>query len=145
MGDYTVIHSFNKLIGLIGGAMTLIFGLSPVYGAASYSEALEKYCLGCMWSVNGDTYAGIQWNEKSMAKPSKATLDALRTTVETERQNAECVAHAKKLLADSDWTVAADSPLTNKTEWLTYRASLYNLIKTPVAKPSYPVAPTLKW
>lgn len=43
--------------------------------------------------------------------------------------------HRNKLLAESDWTVMADSPLseTKKTEWKTYRQALRDITKT--AKP----------
>jgi len=49
------------------------------------------------------------------------------------------------LLAESDWTQAVDSPLTDekKAEWITYRAALRNL---PTDKdwpdPTWPTKPT---
>ena len=43
--------------------------------------------------------------------------------------------HRNKLLAESDWTVMPDSPLSEstQTEWKTYRQSLRDITKT--AKP----------
>ena len=40
--------------------------------------------------------------------------------------------HRNKLLAESDWTVMEDSPLseTKKTEWETYRQALRDITKT---------------
>ena len=49
-----------------------------------------------------------------------------------------------KLLADCDWTQAADSPLTStkKTEWATYRAALRNL---PAVDAKWPNHEEITW
>ena len=38
------------------------------------AEALEHFCPGKQWSLNGDTYEGLVWHEKT-GKPSKSQLN----------------------------------------------------------------------
>ena len=56
-----------------------------------------------------------------------------------------CKIQAKSLLQASDWASLPDVNLTNKDEFLSYRATLRNLVLNPVVDPQFPTEPTPIW
>ena len=52
---------------------------------------------------------------------------------------------AEELLLDSDWSVLPDVPLSNKTEWETYRSVLRQIAINPTVDPVWPVKPQSIW
>jgi hypothetical protein len=58
---------------------------------------------------------------------------------------ARCKQIAKTLLQATDWATLSDVNLTNKDEFLTYRATLRNLVLNPVTSPEFPSEPTPIW
>ena len=83
-------------------------------------------------------------------RPFTAAEETARDAEETEAQNSKVPNAWKlirnkrnKLLTDSDWTQASDSPLTDEVQasWATYRETLRNLpANTP--DPDSPTWPT---
>ena len=74
------------------------------------------------------------------------TLDQKLWINSPERVKDDIRFNRSKLLADSDWTQLADSPLTSskKTEWATYRQSLRDLTDNidSSGKVTYPTDPS---
>ena len=64
----------------------------------------------------------------ALQKKSQSTIDAMERTEAQERLRRK----RNQMLANSDWTQAADSPLTDaqKTEWRTYRQALRDITDT---------------
>ena len=52
---------------------------------------------------------------------------------------------AERLLLDSDWSVLSDVPLSNKSEWETYRSALRQIAISPTVNPVWPVKPQSIW
>lgn len=50
-----------------------------------YTLILSTKYLGTQWSLNGDTYAGLEWMDDT-PKPTQAELDALWPQVQYETQ-----------------------------------------------------------
>jgi hypothetical protein len=48
-----------------------------------YAAILSRKYFGKEWTLNGDLYEGLIWNEKT-AKPTQKTLDDLWPQVQTE-------------------------------------------------------------
>ena len=77
----------------------------------------------------------------------ETTRDAEEATWE-ERKPARAMSHLRTernaLLASSDWTQAADSPLTDevKATWATYRQELRDIPETHASNPDAVVWPT---
>jgi hypothetical protein len=65
--------------------------------------------------------------------------------VTTQAQKDACKAQAKTLLAASDWASLSDVDLTNKADFITYRAALRSLALNPVENPTFPTEPTPIW
>lgn len=56
-----------------------------------------------------------------------------------------CRNNAKFKIEQVDWSVLPDVNLSNKNEFVVYRAALRNLILNPVADPVWPTEPTPIW
>jgi len=57
----------------------------------------------------------------------------------------QCKEEAKKRIAACDWSVLPDVGLANVAAFQTYRAALRELIKNPVAEPTWPTEPEPIW
>ena len=57
----------------------------------------------------------------------------------------QCKEEAKKRIATTDWAVLPDVGLANVAAFETYRAALRELIKNPVAEPTWPTEPEPIW
>lgn len=63
----------------------------------------------------------------------------------TQTKKYACKAQAKRLLANSDWSVLPDVALENKATFESYRATLRSLVLNPVENPTFPDEPTAVW
>lgn len=57
----------------------------------------------------------------------------------------DCVNIAKSLIAAADWAMLSDVNLSNREDFVAYRATLRQLILNPVADPVWPTEPTPVW
>lgn len=59
----------------------------------------------------------------------------------------KCKETARKLLADSDWAVTPDvqAALENPLDWINYRETVRRIFLNPIAHPSFPVLPEVRW
>lgn len=82
-------------------------------------------------NITGTTYADISWGQGS-TPIDETTLMAKATQLEAEADLNELRKTRDRLLAASDWTQGADSPLSDsdKTAWATYRQSLRDITNT---------------
>ena len=110
----------------------------------NYSAILILNYPGAQWSLNGDSYEGLDWLD-STPKPTQAELDALWIPTQEADSKAANKATASSLLAGTDWTTIADvaSPtnnpyLGNQSEFIAYR----NVIRAIAV---YPPAGDIVW
>lgn len=109
-----------------------------------YALILSVNYAGKAWTLNGDSYAGLDWQDSS-PKPTQAELDALAIPTETTVAKANCKSTAKSLLAASDWSVLPDVQITNKAAFDNYRAILRGYVISPVTDPTWPTEPQPVW
>jgi len=65
--------------------------------------------------------------------------------VTEQAQKDACKDKAKALLAASDWAVLPDVGLSNQDAFVFYRLNLRNLVKSPVADPTWESEPIPVW
>ena len=109
-----------------------------------YTKILSLNYPGAQWSMDGDSYEGLDWLD-STPKPTQAELDALWIPTQEADSKAANKATASSLLAGTDWTTIADvaSPsnnprLGNQSEFIAYR----NVIRAIAV---YPPAGEIVW
>ena len=77
-------------------------------------------------SVNADDINQITWLNGTSPIPKDQIL-AILPQVELDNALDNLRAKRNKLLADSDYIVLSDSPVADKSNWLTYRQSLRDI------------------
>jgi len=77
---------------------------------------------GAEWSLNGDSYDGLDWLADS-PKPTLDELEAAWPAVRDARAWAEVRAERDALLAACDWTQVTDAPVDAQV-WAGYRQAL---------------------
>ena len=99
-------------------------------------------------SVSGDDINTITWENGTPPIPKEQIL-AIIPQVELDMALDNLRAKRNKLLADSDYIVLADSPITpaKKSEWMNYRTALRNLTQgldtiEKVNNVAYPLKPS---
>lgn len=108
-------------------------------------EALISLAPGAEWALtNNNDYNTLVWLS-STTKPSKAEVDAEVARLKAAEPLKKCKDEAKRRIAASDWSVLPDVGISNVAEFETYRAALRELIKNPVANPSFPTEPEPVW
>ena len=117
-----------------------------------YTAILMLNYPGTQWSLNGDTYEGLDWLDAT-PKPTQAELDALWVPTQEALSKAANKATASQLLAKTDWTTIADvaSPsntpyLGNQAEFIAYRNTIRPFaVYPPAGAIVWPVPPAEVW
>ena len=117
-----------------------------------YAAILSLNYIGAQWSLNGDSYEGLEWHD-STPKPTQAELDALWIPTQEADSKAANKATASSLLACTDWTTIADvaSPtnnpyLGNQADFIAYRNVIRAIaVYPPAGQVTWPTAPTEIW
>lgn len=112
---------------------------------ATVTQALKSLHPTAAWGITNDEYNTLQWFDTVIAKPTKAEVDAEIARLDAEAPFKQCKDEAKKRIAASDWSVLPDVGISNVSAFETYRAALRELIKNPVANPSFPTEPEPVW
>ena len=79
------------------------------------------------WVCRGDTYAGLEWLDKSQTKPTEDEVNAKIAELEAAEPARQVREIRDRLLAESDWTQSRDVVLLNDTTWKQYRQDLRDL------------------
>lgn len=97
------------------------------------------------WSWTGDNYSDLEWLDVLQTKPTENEINKEFDRLKLEEPKQNCKNKAKKLIANSDWSVLPDVNITNKSEFELYRTQLRNLIINPVEDPIFPEEPNPIW
>jgi hypothetical protein len=89
-------------------------------------EAILKLNPTASVSVNADDINQITWHNGTPPIPKEQILTIL-PQVELDMALDNLRAKRNKLLIDSDYVVLADSPITDKANWITYRQALRDI------------------
>jgi hypothetical protein len=111
-------------------------------------KAIKKINPNAEFTINADDINQITWLNGTTPIPKEQIL-AIIPQVELDMALDNLRAKRNKLLADSDYIVLADSPITpvKKSEWMTYRTALRNLTQgldtiEKVNNVAYPLKPS---
>jgi len=106
----------------------------------SKARALSELRPGERFSLVGDDYAGLSW-EDTTPKPTEAEIDAKLSEIVANEPWRELRSERNGRLAASDWSQVADAPV-DKAAWATYRQALRDL-PANTTDPLNPVWPEL--
>jgi len=121
--------------------------------SATIADALAVLTPNAQWALTGDTYAGLNWLDTTIAKPTEEAVTAEQLSLNAQAPLNACKKQATELLYETDWTTIADvsdptksNPyLKNPTAFINYRSQLRRLAVYPVANPTWPTKPTEQW
>jgi hypothetical protein len=106
-------------------------------------QAIQNLVPGAVVVIHGDDT--IEWQNPTIAPVTQDQIDAEVSNIQNQEQLNRCIAQAKKLLSDTDYSQLADVNLVNKTEFAQYRSLVRAMAITPVPDPVFPTAPTPIW
>ena len=111
-----------------------------------YTLILTNKYKGKKWSLDGDSYEGLEWLDES-PKPTKEELDSQWEEVQSITKKQNCKTKAKQLLINTDWSAFLDiqNELDNYNEFATYRNQVRNLYLNPIENPVFPIEPIARW
>ena len=99
----------------------------------TYADCIVELVPGAEWSITGNKYGSITWNNNSFTKPTLEEIKAKKTELENVLPMKILREERDFLLEQTDKYALPDYPHINDTkkiEWLTYRQSLRDLTKT---------------
>jgi hypothetical protein len=89
-------------------------------------KAIKKINPTAQFSINADDINQITWYNETPPIPKEQIL-AILPQVELDTALDNLRAKRNKLLIDSDYVVLADSPITDKANWINYRQALRDI------------------
>jgi hypothetical protein len=90
------------------------------------SRAIKKINPNAQVIVNAEDINQITWLNGTSPIPKEQILSIL-PQIELDMALDNLRAKRNRLLADSDYVVLADSPVTDKSNWITYRQALRDI------------------
>ena len=93
------------------------------------ASALVALKPGALWTLRGDTYSGLDWQDSGQTKPTETEI----TNKITELDAVEAVRLLRiqrdRLLKECDWVVtkALETGVAESDAWKTYRQALRDL------------------
>lgn len=109
------------------------------------SNALYSLTPDAQWTISNNDYSTVIWHSPEITQPTESQVQAEITRLTNQAPLDACVTEAKKLLADSDWSMLSDVNISNKAEFETYRAAVRALVFNPVVEPVFPTEPQPVW
>ena len=93
-------------------------------------EALKELKPEAIWTLNGNNYSDLIWQDSSMTKPSEAEINAKISELDAAESMRLLRKERNSLLNKTDWTQNDDVPTETQTKWQTYRQQLRDLPAT---------------
>ena len=93
------------------------------------SDALLQLKPGAEWSVNGNTYEGINWLDKTQTKPTEDEVNKKIDELKAAEPMNLLREERARLIAQSDWMIvrAKETSTNIPAAWKTYRQALRDL------------------
>ena len=93
------------------------------------SDALLQLKPGAEWSVNGNTYEGINWLDKTQTKPTEDEVNKKIDELKAAEPMNLLREERDRLIAQSDWMIvrAKETSTNIPAAWKTYRQALRDL------------------
>ena len=93
----------------------------------SIVSALEALKPKSEWTLRGETYADLEWLDKTQTMPTEDEINTKIAELETAEPARQVREIRNRLLAESDWTQSRDVVLLNDITWKRYRQDLRDL------------------
>ncbi len=93
-------------------------------------EALKELKPEAIWSVNGNNYSDLNWQDSGKTKPTEAEINAKISELDAAEPMRLLREERNSLLNKTDWTQNDDVPTETQTKWQTYRQQLRDLPAT---------------
>ena len=90
-------------------------------------EALKELKPEAIWSVNGNNYSDLNWQDSSKTKPTETEINTKISDLDAAEPMRLLRKERNSLLDQTDWTQHDDVPSETKTKWQTYRQQLRDL------------------
>ena len=93
------------------------------------SDALLQLKPGAEWSVNGNTYEGINWLDKTQTKPTEDEVNKKIDELKAAEPMNLLREERDRLIGQSDWMIikAKETSTNIPAAWKTYRQALRDL------------------
>ena len=98
-------------------------------------SALSELKPNAEWALRGDTYADLEWLDKTQTKPTEDEVTAKIAELESAEPARLVREKRDRLLAESDWTQTRDNVRLNDSTWVTYRQELRDITKSASFNP----------
>ena len=87
--------------------------------------ALQALKPGALWTLRGDTYSGLEWQDSSQTKPTETEVNSKIASLDSAEAMRLLRIERDTRIAKTDWRASADLTLTDA--WKTYRQALRDL------------------
>ena len=93
-------------------------------------EALKELKPEAIWTLYGNNYSDLIWQDSSKTKPTEAEINAKISELDAAESMRLLRKERNSLLNKTDWTQNDDVPTETQTKWQTYRQQLRDLPAT---------------
>ena len=93
-------------------------------------EALKELKPEAIWTLNGNNYSDLNWQDSGKTKPTEAEINAKISELDAAEPMRLLRKERNSLLNKTDWTQNDDVPTETQTKWQTYRQQLRDLPAT---------------
>ena len=90
-------------------------------------EALKELKPEAIWTINGNNYSDLEWQDSSKTKPTETEINTKISDLDAAEPMRLLRKERNSLLDKTDWTQHDDVPSETKTKWQTYRQQLRDL------------------
>ena len=90
-------------------------------------EALKELQPEAIWTINGNNYSDLEWQDSSKTKPTETEINTKISDLDAAEPMRLLRKERNSLLDQTDWTQHDDVPSETKTKWQTYRQQLRDL------------------
>ena len=91
----------------------------------SIPDALQALKPKALWTLRGDDYSGLQWQDSSQTKPTETEVNSKIAELDNAEPMKLLREERDKRIAKTDWRASSDLTLTDA--WKTYRQALRDL------------------
>ena len=91
----------------------------------SISDALQSLKPGAIWTLRGDEYSGLEWQDSSQTKPTETEVTNKITALDAAEPMRLLRVERDKKIAKTDWRMLPDQ--TPSDDWTNYRQALRDL------------------
>ena len=88
-------------------------------------SALVSLRPGALWTLRGDTYSGLNWQDSSQTKPTETEVTNKVTALDAAEPMRLLRIERDTRIAKTDWRASSD--LTLADAWKTYRQALRDI------------------